>query len=394
MRVWIQLFFVVFFLVVGLVLMNVVVAILLDEFLGTIAAEKADVRRVARLEQEYQANLHRIEEMWLLDPLLAGLVTFTTEGDLKTKIATIYEMMDDDNNGSLSLEELNRGLKKFDFGSYVHVHVSQKDFEMLAAEGKYLNANMEMGPRGFELMIMTQLKLYTNRRLVSVMKELDSDTDSDKASESVIVLALKMMLHNLYELRDSVDHLEKYICPLGGNKAAMDNKTKMEVILSFKNLSLRRAFNTWAANVAPSMSDREFFKARMDKLEAKLDGMRFRAVRPRRACRVACQKRAGKPANDESAKARATGNPKDAARTRTAGSGLRVRFSPRRKTQIQEEDSDSGSESDEEDEEQGEDSDGSGEEEEEEEEEGEELDSGRGGGRGGGAGHLSKNVAT
>ena len=96
--------------------------------------------------------------------------------------------------------------------------------------------------------------------------------DSDQAShQSIIVLALKMMLSNLHQLRDSFDHLEKRIDPLGGSKASKAKKTKTEVMLVLKNLVLRRAFSTWAEQVVPAMSDREVFEARMDQLEAKLN---------------------------------------------------------------------------------------------------------------------------
>ena len=140
MRVWIHLFFVTFFLIVGMVLMNVFVAILLDEFLGTIAQEKAEKKRAERLEREYEVNMLHVERMWPLDPLMAVLVLYTTDHDLITKIAGIYERMDLDKSGSLSLQELNRGLQHLNFGS--GVQISAEDFELFLFSVLWLIAVM------------------------------------------------------------------------------------------------------------------------------------------------------------------------------------------------------------------------------------------------------------
>ena len=55
-------FFVVFVLTVGMVLMNIVIAILLDEFLGTVTREKAEARKRQLKKQTAQLyNVRRLD---------------------------------------------------------------------------------------------------------------------------------------------------------------------------------------------------------------------------------------------------------------------------------------------------------------------------------------------
>ena len=114
--VLLHLFFVLVFLMIGVVLMNVVIAILLDEFLTTVAKEKLLQRKREMIEKSRSNITIGSDRRQPLDPLLAGLVTFTTEEDLLSKIGAIYEAMDLDESGSMSLEELNAGLKLFSLG--------------------------------------------------------------------------------------------------------------------------------------------------------------------------------------------------------------------------------------------------------------------------------------
>ena len=130
----VQLFFVVFFLVVGIVLINVVIAVLLDEFLRTVNREKAEHR-----QQQHDKFQVLDEKEWPLDPLLAGLVTFTTENDLLDKIGAIYDRMDRDESGAMSRHELNNGLRLYSLGK--RVQLSEDEFDEYTQHGKLTNTS-------------------------------------------------------------------------------------------------------------------------------------------------------------------------------------------------------------------------------------------------------------
>jgi hypothetical protein len=77
---------------------------LLDEFLSTVVTEKAEARRLMQ-ESQAKASVSVVKE-WPLDPIISGLVTFANDGDLEEKINAIYDRMDQDESGAMSLEEV------------------------------------------------------------------------------------------------------------------------------------------------------------------------------------------------------------------------------------------------------------------------------------------------
>ena len=60
-----------------------------------------------------------------LDALVRGLISFTNQDDLLTRISHLYMRLDLDESGALDLEELNAGLKKFQTASAKFVRLSQ-----------------------------------------------------------------------------------------------------------------------------------------------------------------------------------------------------------------------------------------------------------------------------
>jgi hypothetical protein len=241
-------FFVVFFLIVGVVLMNVVVAILLDEFLSTVAREKAEQRKSEMFEKS-MSNITIVgDRQQPLDPLLAGLVTFATEQGLLSKIADIYETMDVDEAGSMSREKINAGLKLFSLGG--QVQLSSDDWEILSEHGEFLNADGEMGPAGFEAMILNQLRVYTNRKLAMVMNQFDTeDNNADDCVDSIIILALKMIMNYVHQLQIMMTEVHSAVDPEGRSEQKKTRRSRMEVIMGLRNLPLRRAFTKWALEV-------------------------------------------------------------------------------------------------------------------------------------------------
>ena len=97
----ISFFFTTYYIVTGIVMLNVVVAVLLDEFVNTVGAIK-----------ESQNDATKTSRTGILDPLLEKLAHFNTSSDLSSKINAIYQMFDADDNGRLTYEELADGLRK------------------------------------------------------------------------------------------------------------------------------------------------------------------------------------------------------------------------------------------------------------------------------------------
>jgi hypothetical protein len=75
-------------------MLNVVVAVLLDEFINTMSSIKESKNQAVKSARDS-----------VLDPVLAQLVGFTTSRDLTSKIRTMFALLDFDHSGSLSYQE-------------------------------------------------------------------------------------------------------------------------------------------------------------------------------------------------------------------------------------------------------------------------------------------------
>ena len=75
---------------------QVVIAVLLDEFLTVVSKEKEERKRQEEAAFAESRVDRSIDKQWPLDPLLAGFTAFTTHEDLRTNIAQVYERLDVD----------------------------------------------------------------------------------------------------------------------------------------------------------------------------------------------------------------------------------------------------------------------------------------------------------
>ncbi|EKX43249.1 hypothetical protein GUITHDRAFT_110665 [Guillardia theta CCMP2712] len=154
-------FFVSYMLLVGLVLMNIVVAVLLDEFITMVEREREEAR--AKFQSETMKQLHIDDLAGPLDPLLPSLMTFTTSEDLTNRISNLYQRLDLDENGSLSFKEFQQGLARLKLKK--NIRLSLEDFEALTFDRSLLDDDGELTPKAFEAMIRFQLDEYARRKV-------------------------------------------------------------------------------------------------------------------------------------------------------------------------------------------------------------------------------------
>ncbi len=174
-------FFGSFIVVVGLILRQVVVAVLLDNFTQASYAEK-ERKVIAKAN-----STHFVKKTNVLDPLLAGLAHFDTAKDLTKRIRLLFEVLDSDESGSLSVREMADGLSKFRVKP--HIKLSLFDWDAMTLHGSMFNENKEMGPDEFVRMIKLQFKVYVQRHLTECM-----DTSNPyKNQTSTILFVMKLL---------------------------------------------------------------------------------------------------------------------------------------------------------------------------------------------------------
>ena len=144
-------------------------------------------KKAAEEESELDRN-----SPWPLDPLIRRLLLgFVDQGDLSARIQKIFQRMDLDENGSISMHELNLGLKKILNDSNGSVRLTKEDYDMLTVteHGKITNAH--------DWMVLQHLG-GPNHRMIG---DAIARTKDDVAQ----TLAIKMTLLNLQTLQQSMD---------------------------------------------------------------------------------------------------------------------------------------------------------------------------------------------
>jgi hypothetical protein len=171
-------FFVTYVFICSIVLLNVVVAVLLDEFISSVTREKEEQER----EQIRVNNKKKITGC--IDTLTKTLTTFEDEEDLISKIDEIYDRLDMDGSGGLNFDEFRAGIKTLP-GCH-NVHVTLDDFELITEHGRWLTEEGEFGKDQFRSMMNGELRRYSARELVNVL----AFSEGDEFKSTVIMLKL------------------------------------------------------------------------------------------------------------------------------------------------------------------------------------------------------------
>ena len=81
-------------MIATIVLVNIVVAVLLDEFIASVTREKEEHEKQLKQQKELEAKASRISGV--LDPLLLTISSFNDSLDLSKRISHMYNSLDAD----------------------------------------------------------------------------------------------------------------------------------------------------------------------------------------------------------------------------------------------------------------------------------------------------------
>jgi hypothetical protein len=165
--------------------LSLVVAILLEGF----------VKAVEKREQENLLEEERAEQSRVagpLDPLLSTLANFTSQSHLNSQIRTLFDLLDVDNGGSITYEEMYAGCVKL--GYQPALDVTREDWDGgLTWNGALVDAEGALGLESFETAIRWQLILYAQRLMSHKMRH--SVKHDPKYATVFFVLKLALMQH-------------------------------------------------------------------------------------------------------------------------------------------------------------------------------------------------------
>jgi hypothetical protein len=127
---------------------------------------------------------------------LAGLAHFDTVEDLTKGIRLLFAVLDSDESGSLSFQEMTDGSSKFRVRP--QIKLSQSDWDSMTLHGSMLNESKEMGLDEFVRMIKIQFKFYVQSHLTECM-----DTSNPyKNQTSTILFVMKLLVVHVDELEE------------------------------------------------------------------------------------------------------------------------------------------------------------------------------------------------
>ena len=178
--------------IVGIILFNIIVAVLLEGFLGAIQrAEREENRQQEREAMQRAAGP--------LDPLLASLANFSSPTHLDSQIRLLFQLMDVDDSGSLSFHEMQEGMESLPLSP--NVILSIEDWDSLTIGGEALDENQCMTAEAFQTAIRWQLMLYGQRLLAQRMSQaIQSDSD-----DPTTIFAMKICLMNVCQVPKMYD---------------------------------------------------------------------------------------------------------------------------------------------------------------------------------------------
>lgn len=173
-----------------MILFNIVVAILLDEFIHCAASEK----------KARQMELYKSLEM-PLDPLLKVLSTFSTPLELNECTTDIFVLLDEKDRGLLTFTEFEEGLQNLNLAR--PIQLSAEDWYILTDYGELCNKHDEISLDGFKQLLRNQMSTYILRRA-----QLDTFTGDAVQSSTINMLKLVFMALSLKADRPDYTELE------------------------------------------------------------------------------------------------------------------------------------------------------------------------------------------
>ena len=156
-------FLVSYVLLCGLVLINVVVAVMLESFLSVMLRERAEIRRQDVIEHD-----PRMGENHTIDPLLKTLTKFRSAADLEDQIDLVFATINERHNGSVNMAEFCGRLPQIcpdiphfpveDWYDITDILCKDRPGTKTAP-----NADLEISPDDFKLICKSQLKDFLLR---------------------------------------------------------------------------------------------------------------------------------------------------------------------------------------------------------------------------------------
>jgi len=177
-----------FVIIVIWTLVQVVVAVLLDNFIAATLAEKQT--KALERQKKNRAVTHA------LDPLLESLCgTYDCTTDLSKRIFQVFLICDSEDQGYLTFDLMREGFRKLDLKP--QVHLSREDYDSIT-EGFLEHAEGHVHVELFQKIFRRQINLYVQRTVADAvaMANAGPETAAMLSALKLILLSDETKAHN------------------------------------------------------------------------------------------------------------------------------------------------------------------------------------------------------
>uniref|UniRef100_A0A6U5BNI5 EF-hand domain-containing protein n=1 Tax=Hemiselmis andersenii TaxID=464988 RepID=A0A6U5BNI5_HEMAN len=173
------------------VTLQIVVAVLLDNFVGATKLEHQKEAKKRLLEAE-QTNI----DTGGLEPLLTEMLKlFDTSDQLSRGIKKIFHNLDHDRQGTIDFTKMMEGMKKF--ATHSTIRLTPEDYEVLIEGGRMCNPDRTINEQQFDQMMRKQIKQHVQRDLTDVMG----------MNEYQIEMRVLLASHRILHVNDQYDEI-------------------------------------------------------------------------------------------------------------------------------------------------------------------------------------------
>ena len=181
-----QIFFIVYIFCVVWVLMPVFIAAILDGYRAASFQLQANQQRKSCKQSDQGGESLNMA----IDPILHSLCLCSTTAQLRRRLDVLFEVMDVDESGQVSFEEMVTGLGKMDLLS---TELTMDEYECITRGGKFLSDSGEFTKEGFQEAMLEQWKGYIQRKIAQYILLVKNEDPS----QEIVFFALKLLVSDL-----------------------------------------------------------------------------------------------------------------------------------------------------------------------------------------------------
>ena len=178
-------FCIIYIFVVVYVLIPVFVAAILDGYrTATYMQSRSDQRHLRKkvaLDSDNEVTMS-------IDNILHSLISCATSKQLEHKLDILFDVVDTDESGCISFEEMRSGFLKLSGNKSAEV-LTLEEFEAITRGGEYLDESGGLNRDSFKLVMGEQLRTYVQRKLAQYILAIGKDDPS----QELIFFALKSL---------------------------------------------------------------------------------------------------------------------------------------------------------------------------------------------------------